>query len=148
MEYNKFHLISFILQISDLDIAFQDLYFLHVTLMTGKKLHLNTLLTKSYDEMPSVKCRPSSAQRQGFLSSVIPKIQKLYRNKCCISNDLIINRHWTIGTHNTKVQNYSYCSQNTENDSKVSPVNIFYGNKHQEKGGSTLSILQTWRTNS
>ena len=67
MEYNKFHLISFILQISDLDITFQDLYFLHVTLMTGKKLHLNTLLTKSYDEMPSVKCRPSSRSKTRVL---------------------------------------------------------------------------------
>ena len=61
----------------------------------------------------------------------------------CKLKYLINNRHWTIGNHHTKVQNYWYCSQNTENDSKVSPVK-----QHVFTEANTLSVLQTWRNNS
>ena len=74
MEYHKFPLNYYILQTSDLDITFQDYYVLCVILMTGKKLHLNTLMTADHESLNlMIKCCRWNAdslvaQRPGFLS--------------------------------------------------------------------------------
>ena len=88
---------SNILQTSDLDITFQDSNVFRVTLKTGKETSFKhtsdswSWITKSHDEMPSVKCRP-------FCRSKTRALIDLWYQKCRnhIANSAVNWTTWSI----------------------------------------------------